>query len=1107
MKTRRILASLCLAFMVMAAMSASAQTFRGGIVGTVTDNSGAAVADAQVTVNNIDTGLTRTAQTDGSGNFLFSELPIGNYSVTVVKQGFRTETQKSVAVAVSSDSRVDFKMNPGEVKQIVEVTSEIPQVDTTGDMVGGLIEGPVAQELPVNGRDFTKLLVLVPGSTADPSSVSESPGSFGLFSINGNRGRSDNYLLDGTDMNDGFRNDPAINEGGVFGVPATLLPVEAVAEFGIQANTEPEYGRNAGAIVNIVTKSGTNSVHGSVFEDFRNNHLDARNYFNCASSPCALNTSPQAANIFLNNQFGGSIGGPIIHDKTFYFVAYEGQREKVDFPSVITVPTQTQVNAILALPGFTENPVISKLLALNPWTKPNPLPVGDAGGDSVSLASVLEGTNRLDSLITKIDQHIGGNDIFTGRYFFGDSNQTFPLGLSSGSNVPGYNTHVPTRVQVISLSYTHVFTNKLLMEVRGGWNRFAETFTPQDSSFNPGSVGLDTDPSANPLLFGLPTISVSGYNSLGNGTSQPRGRVDTNWQYFTNFSYNTGKHNWKAGFEFRRTSINSFLDGKFRGTLSFNSLADFLSGAVDGGAEASGDTHRLTHQNNQGLYIQDSYRATHKLTFNYGLRWDHYGVITEKHDRFSIFNTTTGKLQEVGTPGLGQLYPDDWKNFSPRASVAYDVFGRSKTILRAGWGLYYDAYSQDYFLDQSVNNAGNLGPAYNGIGPSPVETGSVVTPTLQSNVPVFGKFGTGSAVFTVDQGLKTPYMEEYNLNVEQQISNGVALQVGYVGSQGHRLFRFLDMNQFNSAVGASPFPAFGVINQLQTTAFSNYNSLQANLNFRGYHGLTSTVNYTYSHSIDNASDGFDFVPQATQPDNSRAPDRERANSNFDVRQRFSWILDYKLPGAKWMPKLTSGWALDGVVTLVTGAPVNLITFGAQPGSLGTADFNGSNEFLDRPDIIGNPLQGQSLPSAYLNLADLAVPCILNNTAASGTATCIPGTQHFGDAGRNAFPGPHYRNFDLAFSKSTPLGERVKMEIRADFFNIFNHPNFSNPVLPNFFIDFLQNGLTTTPIGPNQYLGTGSGFLPITATPDVGSANPFLGGGGPRNIQISMRFAF
>jgi hypothetical protein len=423
--------------------------------------------------------------------------------------------------------------------------------------------------------------------------------------------------------------------------------------------------------------------------------------------------------------------------------------------------------------------------------------------------------------------------------------------------------------------------------------------------------------------------------------------------------------------------------------------------------------------------------------------------------------------------------------------------------LRAGWGLYYDAFSQDYFLDQSVNNAGNLGPAYNGIGPSPVETGSVVTPTLQSNVPVFGNFGTGSAVFTVDQGLKTPYLDEYNLNVEQQLSNGIALQVGYVGSQGHRLFRFLDINQFNSAVGASPFPAFGVINQLQTSAFSNYSSLQANLNFRGYHGLTSMVNYTYSHSIDNASDGFDFVPQATLPDNSRAPDRERANSNFDVRQRFSWILDYKLPGSKWMPKLTSGWALDGVATLVTGAPVNLITFGAQPGNSG-ADFNGSNEFLDRPDIIGNPLQGQSLPSAYLNLADLAVPCILN--AASG-GTCIPGTQHFGDAGRNAFPGPHYRNFDLAFSKSTPLGERVKMEIRADFFNVFNHPNFTNPVLPNFFIDFLQNGLTTTQIGPGQFLGTGTGVLPITATPDVGSANPFLGGGGPRNIQISLRFAF
>jgi len=1093
---------MILGFVLLAATAVVAQTFRGGVVGTVTDNSSASVADAQVTVSSADTGLSRSAVTDSAGNFRFGELPLGTYTVTVVKTGFRTETQKGVAVAVSTDVTVDFKLSPGQVKEVVEVSGEVPLLDTTGDTVGGTIEGVVAQELPVNGRDFTKLLTLVPGSTADPGNVSESPGSFGLFSINGNRGRSDNYLLDGTDMNDGFRNDPAINEGGVFGVPATLLPVDAVAELGILAGTEAEYGRNSGAIVNIVTKSGTNALHGSVFEDFRNNHLDARNYFNCAANPCALGTSPQRANIFLNNQFGGSLGGPIIKDHTFFFVSYEGQREKVDFPSVITVPTQTQINAFTT-GGGTINPVIAKLLALNPWTKPNPLPVGDAAGDSVNLASVLEGTNRLDSVIAKIDDHIGRNDVLTGRYFFGDSSQIFPLGLSSGSNVPGYNTNVPTRVQVVSLSYTHVFTNKLLMEVRGGWNRFAETFTPQDNAFNPTSIGLDTNPSGNPLFFGLPVISVSGYNSLGNGNSQPRGRVDTNWQYFTNFSYSTGKHNWKMGFEFRRTSINSFLDGKFRGALSFNSLGDFLNGIVDGGSQATGDTHRLTHQNNQGLYIQDNYRVTRRLTFNYGLRWDHYGVVTEKHNRFSIFDTSTDSLQLVGTPGLSQLYPDDWRNVSPRASFAYDVFGTSKTVVRAGWGLYFDAYSQDFFVDQSVNNAGNLGPAYNGIGPSPVETGSVVGTPLTAGVPVFGKFAPGSAVFTVAQNLKTPYMEEYNLNIEQQISNGVALQVGYVGSQGHRLFRFLDINQFNSALGAYPFPAFGVINQFQSTADSGYNSLQANVNFRGYHGLTSSVNYTYSHSIDNASDGFDFVPQATQPDNSRNPAAERANSNFDVRQRFSWNWNYKIPGSAWAPKLTSGWALDGIVILMTGTPVNLITFGAQPGNSG-ADFNGSNEFLDRPDIIGNPLQGQHLPSAYLNLADLAVPCTLN--AASG-GTCIPGTQHFGDTGRNGFEGPHFRNLDLALSKTTPLGERVKMEVRGDFFNIFNHPNFTNPVLPNFFIDFLQNGLTTRQIGPGQFVGTGTGFLPIVATPDVGSANPFLGGGGPRNIQLSVRFSF
>ena len=328
------------------APSMLAQTFRGGIQGTVTDSSGAAVIGANVTVKSADTGLTRTATTNDQGDYLFTELPLGTYSVSASKSGFGTKVTNGVNVAVSVNTRADVQLVPGEVKQEVVVTAEAPIIDTTGNTMGGTIQANQLANLPINGGDFAKLLTLVPGSASDPNGDSDSPGSFGTFSINGNRGRSNNYLLDGTDMNDGYRNDPAINEAGVFGTPATLLPIDALEEIGILSNMEPEYGRNSGAVVNIVTKSGTNMIHGSVFEYFRNNALDARNAFNFKTDPNTGSHTPQ--DVFHNNQYGGSLGGPLVKDRTFWFVAYEGWRENGGLPGVASVPSQARVSSFTA---------------------------------------------------------------------------------------------------------------------------------------------------------------------------------------------------------------------------------------------------------------------------------------------------------------------------------------------------------------------------------------------------------------------------------------------------------------------------------------------------------------------------------------------------------------------------------------------------------------------------------------------------------------------------------------------------------------------------------------------------------------------------------------
>src|SRR5579864_8852999 len=1087
-------------FMLCLSAAMMAQTFRGGIQGTVTDSTGAAVAGADITVKSADTGLVRTGKTNDEGDFLFTELPLGAYSVTASKSGFGTKVMNGINVAVSANTRADVQLVPGEVKQEVVVTAEAPIIDTTGNTMGGTIQANQLANLPINGGDFAKLLTLVPGAGSDPNGDSDSPGSFGTFSINGNRGRSNNYLLDGTDMNDGYRNDPAINEAGVFGTPATLLPVDSLQEIAILSNMEPEYGRNSGAVVNIVTKSGTNSIHGSGFEYFRNNALDARNFFN---------SRPASQNTFHNNQFGGSLGGPIIKDRTFWFVAYEGWRENGGLPTTASVPSQARVNAFTGGGGVI-NPVIAALLARNPWSIPLPV-TGDAGADNATVQVTDHFTNRVDSFIVKLDQHLGkqGSDVLTGRYFYGDSDQSFPLALGGGTTVPNFNTVTPTRVQVLSLSYTHLLSPKLLLEIRGGWHRFAEGFFPQDQKFNPASIGLNTGVT-NPQDFGLPQISFSdGTSGLGGNNSLPRHRFDTNWQYFTNLGYTSGKHNLKLGYEYRRTTVNQFYDLGYRGRLKFTSFEDFLAGNItNGGSQFAGDSQRTTHQNNSGFYVQDNFRFSRKLTINAGLRWDYFGVIYEDGHRFSLFNPATDSLQLVGQAGgPSSLYPRDLNNFAPRLSAAYDLTGNGKTVVRAGWGLYYDAFSQDFFIGHFPFNTFNPGPAYNGIGASAINSAGNVAGTIVNGVPIFTAFAPTGDAWTVDPKIRTPYVQNYNLNIEQSMGKSMALQVGYVGSAGTKLFRFRDLNQHDPATGAFPFPAFNIVNQFESTSSSRYNSLQVTWKLRNLHRLNSQLSWTWSHSIDTASDGEDFVPNAAQPDNSLNPGAEKGSSNFDARHRLTWMFGYDLPNSATAKTLTNGWSINGLLRLSSGQPYNLNSF---------SDYNNSNEFLERPDVVGNPFAGTGGPSKLLNLGAFAAPCDWNPI----TSACAGGF-HFGNLGRNAFVGPDFKNFDFSLAKDTKLNERLNMQFRADVFNLFNHPNFSNPTLPNFLVNLENNGTVAPVPGDPKCAVTpanisanfagcravGPGFLPTIATPDVAIGYPFLGGGGSRDIQLALKFTF
>ncbi len=1147
----RSLRVLMLAMLVLALLvgdSTVAQTFRGTILGTVTDSSGAAVPGATVTIKNLDTGLTRTVATQEDGSYSAPELPIGNYSVSVEKAGFKIGVVSGVKVEVSKESRVDVSLQPGQLAQTVEVQGEaLPMVESTSDTLGGIVDAKVATSLPVNGRDYQKLIYLVPGVTGSPDQITDSPGSFGIFSVNGARGRANNFLLDGTDMNDGYRNDPAINEAGTYGTPATILPVEAIAELHVASNFEAEYGRSAGGVINVVTKSGTNQIHGSAFEFFRNDAFDARNYFN----PTSQQQQP-----FHNNQFGASLGGPLVKDKTFFFTDYEAVRETGKLSYTTLVPTAQEIAiATLNIPTGSVNPVVAKLLALNPWPTaniPSATAVPFSGINNVFVATPF--SNRVDNGIIKIDHNFNKDNLLTGRYYIGDSDQSFPLGLVGGSLLPGYNVTTPTRVQMIALSYVSVLSPSVVNEARLGWNRFAEGFFPQDRSFDPSTaIGLDTGVSA--YNFGLPRMNVGPYAQIGANYTVPRQRVDTNWHYIDGISWKHGKHDMKFGYEFRRTSISQILNIDFRGKLSFSgtaaanspcagvaalggspseceALSLFLAGTPTGGSIAQGNTNRNTFENSHALYAQDSWRLTRTFTLNLGLRYDYYGLIQDKQGNFTnvLLDPATGIGTGVLT-GSGRLYQPDYNNLAPRVSIAWDVFGNQKTVVRAGYGIFYDAFSQDAFIGQAPYNSNfDPGSAYSGFGPNPISFSSPSGAAFQAGSPVFGSFSPMPDAFAVNPNLRTPYMQNFNLNLQQQLARKMVLQLGYVGSNGHKLLQTVDANMPTQAqitaadCAGQPLPApgqpclggtildYGVpryytvtnipvspyyLNYLESSANSNYNALQTSFRIDDWHGLTSTVNYTWSHSIDDASDVWEYVPNASTPDQTYAAHANKGNSNFDVRNRFVWNFIYQIPDAKdsKYKLLRNGWGVNGIFTMQSGQPFQF-NFNFED------DFSGSGSGYGVPDRIPGVAihYNQNDPNNFINLNAFAVPCTPIASGFNGTAArCLPGTRHYGNLGRNSLIGPHFRQFDFSLFKNTSITERLKMELRFEAYNILNHPNFANPYLPFFIADPLVNGSTPA--------GTGVGHYALTSTPDVGIGYPFLGSGGPRNLQIAAKFTF
>jgi Carboxypeptidase regulatory-like domain/TonB dependent receptor/TonB-dependent Receptor Plug Domain len=1051
-----------------------AQSYRGSIHGTVHDKSGAIVVGATLTLNNSETGLERTTTSAEDGAYIFQELPAGTYAVSAVFSGFAATRQNAV-VEVSADTTLDFTLLPPTLQQSAVVSGEAtPLVETQEDVLGGSVDEHLVAELPLNGRDFGKLVALVPGVIVEGSGVAGTEKGFGQFNINGNRDRSNNYTLDGTDNNDPWFNNSALNQVGITGAPATLLPIDAIQEFNLLSQFSAEYGRNSGGVVNVITKSGTNQFHGTAFGYFRNSFFDARNYFNSLGNPQTL---------FINNQFGGSIGGPIVRDKTFFFAAYEGQRERVGSDFDFSLPTTTEINQARAL-ARSMNPAINTapLDAILSY-----FPVNNTSSNLVP--GVVDDYNNLDNFILKVDHRFTSNEALAVRYAFGQSDQQFPLGslggFGSGSRLPGFAQISPTRVQVVSASLLTTLGPSKINELRFGYTRFRNSFTSADA-LHPvtGVPDFGTDHA------GLPEIDFSGYiENLGaTAYSIPRARVSQNYQVLDNFTWTHGTHTLKVGGEYRRAAVSAYNDNLERGLIGFSPtgiatdpvtdvLANFYlgnfcdsSGNCDGYGEANaGNTQRTTYNNGLAFFAQDEFRVRANLTVTYGVRWEYFGPISEKNNLLSNFPGPFGPdslLEPVGSGGLSSAYKRDLNNFGPRIGIAWNPF--ANTTVRTGYGIYYDYIPQDLMI---ANYTTSAGIATNPVGPVPVLPLDFNQGAWNGSTPG-PVFTTGSgpfSVFATTHNLATPYVGEWNLNIQQQIARGAMLEIGYVGSKGTRLTRLYDANQDGIN------PNYGEVDVFATNSGSTYNALQLQARFSNWHGFDGFSSYVFSKSLDGASDGIDFNSStAAFPQNSADLQAEKGPSTFDARHRWTSALNYRIPVAAKLPeRLATGWQLNSVVTVMSGQPIGILT--GNP----VVNADGSYNYHQRPDVLPgvNPILSGSPANGYLNPLAFADP-----------------TGNFGDLGRDAIYGPGFWNIDFSITKNTRITERLGLQLRFEFFNIFNHPQFALP-----------GGVIVPGAAPHEPDACPGCFS--TSTPDVAQGNPGLGGGGPRVVQLAARFQF
>jgi hypothetical protein len=1011
--------------------------FAGTIAGHVTDPSGAVIVGARLTLRNSDTTFSRTTVTAARGEYAIPALPPAMYQLTVDFPGY-AQTLVSMTLDIDQTATVNVSLRIAQRSDSVNATASVVSVP---DSWGVVIRDRDIDALPLNERNFLAFALLSPGAQmgADGSQLSSQGGG---VSVSGGREQSNSFLIDGTDNNDSFVRQYS-----------ALAPADAVQEFKVQGSgSDAQFGGNSGAQINVVLKSGSNDFHGSAFEYLRNRHLDARNYFDlpgCSgvSATGACGDTPRLD----RNQFGGTLGGPIRRDRTFFFTAYEGMVLRQATTREATVPSQDErAAALAAIPKAARNPAGVAVFNL--------LPAANVGSDlwtsNIFLAApTIRDTAHHFSL--KLDHAASERNQLAFHYVFADDDRLNPFDpLMPATNLPGYGSTAHDRGHNTGLSWTRIFNPHTVNEASFGFNRHIGTWTQQNSGHDYSRDLGFPDVMTRPVDLGYPMVTIAGFDGIGEPRNLPQDRHDDTLVASDNLSWTPGggHHEIKLGGDFSHYRYNGYLDALARGQWFFmgvftgNPLEDLLLGLPAYALGVSGDTDAIFTTKGAGLYAQDHWRVNDRLAVTMGLRWEFATPPVEAHNRLSIPDLSAASMTcspkpacqfiPAGTNGVPRAtYRADYNDAAPRLGIAWRPFGNSRATLRAAYGVYYETGMANQNFFPRVNPPMFTTSVFFNFGTSNIQT--ILSQPALPQPPI---------AVLVAHDYRDAYVEQWRAELQEGSATS-SIALAYVGTKGTGLSVQGNMNQATPG-GMSPYPQFGPIELISSSASSIYHSLQAQGHLQRRR-FTLNAAYTFSRSIDDASAFFATDAEPGIPQNSYDLSAERGLSNFQAKHRLVGSLVYGVPasGNGILRRVTTGWTAGSIFVMQSGRPFT-VNRGIDQSHSGTATLG---YFADRPNLVADPFRAGPVPEnpdprchSTVSQGGRAADAVRTPESwFNACAFAAPGVA-FGDTGRNSLIGPDLRGIDLSLTRSFQLGEHSRLQCRLEVFNAMNRANFDLP---------------------------------------------------------------